>query len=228
MPRKRRDQTTPEEWREFLEAFEALHTLDAPFPRHVDFLDAHARVFESTCGGRRHHPHFLAWHRQLLHRFERSLQEVRRGVCVPYWDAAMEPAVPAALEEPRLLERWRVTRHFRFHDMPTREDIDMVRTQKRFHTFERLVEVLIHEPLLAAVGGIDARRCRGTMATASATLDPLYWVHLANIDRLLVEFQGRLPTETPRYARELLEPGPLFGVQVQAVLAINTLGYAYV
>ena len=102
-----------------------------------------------------------------------------------------------------------------------------MRSQKRFHTFERLVEVMIHEPVLAAVGGIDAHGCAGTIATAAATLDPLYWCHLANLDRLWVEFQGRLPAEVPRYARETLEPGPLFGVQVQTILAINVLGYAY-
>jgi hypothetical protein len=163
----------------------------------------------------------------ILHRFERALQEVRRSVCVPYWEFYADPAIPAALDDARSLERWRVTRHFWFHDMPAREEIDIVRSQKRFHTFERLVEVMIHEPVLSAVGGLDAHGCAGTIATAAATLDPLFWCHLANIDRLWVEFQGRLPTEVPRYARETLEPGPLFGVQVQSILAINVLGYAY-
>ena len=184
MPRKRHDQMTADEWKDYLEAFEALHSLETPFPRHVDFLDVHVRMFEDGSGRRRRHPHFLAWHRHLLHRFERALQEVRRSVCVPYWEFYADPAIPAALDDARSLERWRVARHFRFHDMPAREEIDIVRSQKRFHTFERLVEVMIHEPVLAAVGGIDAHGCAGTVATAAATLDPLYWCHLANLDRL--------------------------------------------
>jgi hypothetical protein len=227
MPRKRHDQTTPDEWRDFLEAFEALHSLDARFPRHLDFVGVHVGFFEGGCGGRRHHPHFLAWIRHLLVRFERALQEVRRTVCVPYWEWQSDPAIPAALDDPRLLERWGVTRHVRFHEMPSREEIDLVRGQKRFHTFERLVEVLVHEQVLAAVGGVDGRGCPGTIASAAAPLDPLWWVHLANIDRLWVEFQMRLPAEVPRYARETLEPAPLFGVQVQALLATNALGYGY-
>jgi hypothetical protein len=228
MPRKKHDQMTADEWKDFLEAFEALHSLDIPFPRHVDFLDVHVRAFDDGCGRRRRHPHFLAWHRHLLHRFERALQEVRRSVCIPYWEHYSDPAIPAALEDPRLLERWRVTRHFRFHDMPTREEIDVVRAQKRFASFERMLEVLVHEPVLSAVGGLDARGYPGTIGSATATLDPLFWCHLANVDRLWVEFQTRLPAEVPRYARETLEPGPLFGVQVQSILAISVLGYSYV
>ncbi|MGO8992370.1 MAG: tyrosinase family protein [Polyangiaceae bacterium] len=227
MPRKRHDQMTADEWSDLLEAFEGLHALDTPFPRHVDFLDVHVRAFEDRCGpgGR---PHFLAWHRHLLHRFERALQELRRSVCIPYWDVYTDPAIPAALDDPRRLERWRVTRHFRLHEMPTREEIDVVRAQKRFVSFERMIEALIHEPVLAATGGLDARGYPGTIASATATLDPLFWCHLANIDRLWVEFQTRLPAEVPRNARETLEPGPLFGVQVQAVLSISALGYGYV
>src|SRR6266568_803918 len=147
MPRKRHDQTSPEEWREFLDAFEALHSLDAPFPRHIDFLDVHVRMHEERYPRGlhpRHHPHFLAWHRHLLWKFERALQEVRRGVCIPYWCWHTEPAIPAALDEPRMLQRWGVSRNFRFHEMPTRVDIDVVRAQMSFHTFERLVEVLLH------------------------------------------------------------------------------------
>jgi hypothetical protein len=227
MPRKRHDQTTPDEWSDFLEAFDALHAIDAPFPRHIDFLEVHVRMFGDHRGCRRGRPHFLAWNRHLIHRFERALQEVRRTVCVPYWDVYTDPAVPAALDDPRRLDRWRVVRRFRLHEMPTREEIDVVRAQKRFASFERMIEVLVHEPVLAAVGGLDAHGYPGTIASATATLDPLWWCHLANIDRLWVEFQNRLPGEVPRYARETLEPGPLFGMQVQAVLATSALGYAY-
>lgn len=227
MPRKRHDQMTPDEWSDFLDAFEALHTLDAPFPRHLDFLEVHLRVFDGARGWHRGRPHFLAWYRHLLHRFERALQEVRRGVFIPYWDVYADPAIPDALDDPRRLERWRVTRHFRAHDMPSREEIDVVRAQKRFSTFERLVELVVHESVLAAVGGADARGCAGTLASAMATLDPLFWCHLANLDRLWVEFQTRLPAEVPRYVRETLEPAPLFGVQVQTVLSTTALGYGY-
>jgi tyrosinase len=230
MPRKRHDQVTADEWREFLEAFEVLHTLDAPFPRHLDFFDAHVRMFEAHCShgfGHRRHPHFLPWHRHLLWRFERALQEVRRGVIIPYWDFYTDPAIPAALDDPKILERWRVTRNFRFHEMPCREYVDVVRSQKRFDVFQRLVEATIHADVMAAVGGVDAHGCPGTMATSAATRDPLFWVHLANLDRLWAEFQTRCPQELPKSGRELLEPGPLFGVHVQTVLTINTLGYAY-
>ncbi len=228
MPRKRHDQMTADEWSDLLDAFETLHALDTPFPRHLDFLDVHMRVFED--GGRRPggRAHFLAWHRHLLHRFERALQEVRRSVCIPYWDIYTDPAIPSALDDPRQLERWHVTRHVRPRDMPTREEIDVVRAQKRFASFERMLEVLVHEPVLSAVGGLDARGYPGTIGSATATLDPLFWCHLANVDRLWVEFQTRLPAEVPRYARETLEPGPLFGVQVQSILAISVLGYSYV
>jgi hypothetical protein len=227
MPRKRHDLVTADEWTDFLEAFDALHTLGGPFPRLTDFADAHATLFDG-CGGRHpHHPHFLPWVRHLLHRFERALQETRRGAFVPYWSWEVDAAIPAALDQPELLERWRVVRQFRFHEMPPRELMDAVRAIKRFDVFQRMLEIAVHAEVVAAVAGADAHGRRGTFATAAATRDPLFWVHLANIDRMWVEFQARCPQEGPRTPREVLEPAPLFGVPVQAVLTVQTLGYAY-
>jgi Common central domain of tyrosinase len=224
MPRKRHDQTTAEEWNDFLEAFEALHILGGPFPRLNDFADAHATLLDGCGSGGGHHPHFLPWVRHLLHRFERALQETRRTVFVPYWAWDLDPAIPAALDQPELLDRWRVARQFRFHEMPPRELVDTVRVTKRFDVFQRLLEVALHGGVVAAVSGGGSYAHHGGLA---ATRDPLFWCHLANIDRLWVEFQARCPQEVPRNVRELMGPSPLFGVPIQAVLAVPALGYAY-
>jgi hypothetical protein len=53
---------------------------------------------------------FLAWHRQMLLRFEQRLQQVHPSAFIPYWDWIANPNSPARISEPALLGKWSVDR----------------------------------------------------------------------------------------------------------------------
>lgn len=61
---------------------------------HIDFYvgdgDGGARVAHMT-------PSFFPWHRKFLLEFERALQKVDSGVCVPYWDWTVDRTPAASL-----------------------------------------------------------------------------------------------------------------------------------
>jgi tyrosinase len=162
---------------------------------------------------------FLAWHRQFIAQFERRLQAANADVTLPYWDWIKDPEPPTPLSDPQLLERWSVQRdQFRAALMPTQMMVDAAKALPDFVGFQQAIEKA-HDGVHNAIGG--------DMGTARSPNDPVFFLHHANIDRLWTEWQSQHPGANPPNGSEVLQPPPLFGVEVSSVLDTQALGYVY-
>ena len=224
--RKNQARLSGREWSALIDAVNAIQARGATRPNYRDFVEVHLRAMT---GPRSHEwgvhsmpgmlgRNFLAWHRQYLLRFERRLQEVDPSVTLPYWNWIANPRLPASLNRPALLRRWRVRRQWQADFLPIRADVNAATRRNRFAPFQRLLEQA-HNNVHLAVGG--------EMATAESPADPIFWLHHANVDRLWAQWQRRHRRARPRNGSERLQPPPLFDVTVSTVLDIGRLGYRY-
>ncbi|MDQ3986728.1 MAG: tyrosinase family protein [Actinomycetota bacterium] len=226
--RKNAAEMTNGEWSSFIRAIDGTHGTGAARPTYREFVRVHVDAMTTAEGmawgvhsmsqhnmvGR----NFFAWHRLFLVRFENRLRQEEADVTLPYWNWRDDPAPPAAVSRPRLLERWSVDRSFDEDFMPTSAELDAVMERNRFKGFQYRLEML-HGSVHVAVGG--------TMETASSPADPLFWLHHANIDRLWARWQSQHRGQKPSNSDETLRPRPLFRKKVREVLSIRNLGYRY-
>lgn len=159
-----------------------------------------ANIHENYC------PHetsyFLAWHRGYLALFEDKLRQLC-GVSdfmLPYWDYYKYPALPAEftnhangnpLYVPRACNN--VVRALSLGAFG--ESIRSFEFGLSF-SFEAFIELMPHNRIHNIVGGV--------MGDMQSPQDPIFWLHHANIDRLLMCWQGmgngrRLPDMKSTY-----------------------------
>ena len=167
--------------------------------------------FINTCPHYQNSPndaaHFLAWHRLYLHYFEETVRSIsgRSDFSVPYWDysdpdqtklptAFLSPSAGGmtALYQPGRTEGLNEGNDFDENVIISiREGIKNLEEEKGspFFTFSHSLESNPHNLLHGALGGLMGR-------VPTAALDPIFWVHHANIDRLWAENSNqRLTTE---------------------------------
>jgi tyrosinase len=223
--RKKHSNLTAAEWQAFVNSVNALHGVQAAAPAYRDFVKVHSTAMSMqgmswavhTMGPTMPGRNFLAWHRWFLRQFEKRLQKLDPNVFVPYWDWIADPQIPAALSSPGLLAGWSVTRDWVPSQMPSAAVLAGATTQKTFIFFQRMLESGAHAAVHIAVGG--------DMDSASA--DPVFWLHHANIDRIWAAWQKKTSKKKPPNLNEILQPAPMFGVKVSSVLSITKLGYRY-
>ncbi len=161
---------------------------------------------------------FLAWHRYYLARLEKRLRDVEPGVALPYWDAVENRSIPGPLDDPVLMNKWKITRAWNDDELPDVEEWKSARKRKTFGAFQRKLEDM-HNDVHVAVGG--------NMETVQSPKDPLFWLHHCNVDRLWDKWQNDDNGAKPPNTDEKLEPPPLFDVKVAQVLKVSELGYGY-
>lgn len=147
-------------------------------------------------------PYFLAWHRGFLYYFERQLRLVSGDsqLVLPYWDYYTNPNIPSEFTSATAgnpLWASRVNTNVRnaltlapFSPTLTNFPRGMVRA------FEPSIESAPHNPVHDIIGG--------WMTTMESPVDPIFWLHHANIDRLWVAWVaaggGRtMPSKTSSY-----------------------------
>jgi hypothetical protein len=225
--RKSTSAMQPADWNLLIDAINKLHGTGAARPAYRDFVKVHLRAMTTAVGmAWRVHTmpehgvrgvNFLAWHRQFLIRFEQRLQQVHDAVFIPYWDWIANPAPPARISDPALLDRWSVDRDQDLSLMPSAADVAAVKDRDRFAPFQLALEV-VHNPVHNAIGG--------DMETAASPTDPLFYMHHANVDRLWYRWQERHPAQNPPNMDEVLKPA-LLNVPVSSVVDRTKLPYRY-
>ena len=125
-------------------------------------------------------------------------------------------APPVLLSKPALLRSWSVRRQWDPSWLPTQADLQAATAPSRFTAFQTRLEV-VHGYVHNAVGG--------TMAGPSSPADPVLSSYYANIDRRWARWQSSHRRARPPSGNETLQPRPLFGVKVSALLSIQNLGY---
>ena len=144
-------------------------------------------------------PAFLPWHRDFLRKLELALQSFEPLVSLPYWDWAdsesrnldIEPWLSFFGGRPNsggLFDHWTYVRNSSGGDwnLPNYDEIVTELEAPSFLQF-RSLETGSHVPGHTWTGG--------TMATGHSPLDPLFYLHHCNLDRLWAIWQLNNPTE---------------------------------
>lgn len=130
-------------------------------------------------------PYFFAWHRGYIYYFERQL----RAVCgdsqlvLPYWDYYTNPTLPAEFTNPSadnpLYEPSRVNNNVwdALSMAPFSSSLINFPTNSA-NAFEPSFESAPHNLVHNIIGGV--------MSDMQSPIDPIFWLHHANVDRLWV------------------------------------------
>lgn len=192
-------------------------------------------------------PAFLPWHRMYVYFFERILRKAadKPDFALPYWnysDSAAERILPAAFRDP---PSEAANPLFRTARRQVHNDGDPLPASVVSHSiamreatagpagarpgFYTIVELQPHNVIHTTIGGA------GLMSDpATAALDPIFWLHHCNIDRLWTRWiaQGRTnPTDATFLARVHRfwdEDGNLVEMTTREVMdTVSRLDYRY-
>ena len=169
---------------------------------------------------------FLPWHRVYVLRVEQMGQAIDPLFFVPYWRWTSPQAVPAWLAG--FLPTIRVAGPNRTGvrnppapglTLPTTAQMTAVMGQATFTGFVNAID---------SPHGRVHNWCNGTMSDTNwSPVDPLFWLHHAEIDRRWSIWQAAHPGLNPSLAAgadRIMDPWPETEVQVRSIAA---LGYSY-
>ena len=192
-------------------------------------------------------PAFLPWHRDFLRKFEQALQAVDSTVTLPYWDWTRSDSrdldsgpwktfFGGRNNKGGQFDHWNYTR--RLTDPPLSESdplpqLASIIAELRATTFTayRAMEGGSHVPGHTWTGG--------TMAERTSPLDPLFYLHHCNLDRLWAIWQqnnpgaeqydhtGVVSSDSVPAARVPLNGQMIGGATPASMLDHRTLGYRY-
>ena len=146
------------------------------------FANLHAMHFGH---GLHRSSHFLPWHREMLLRFERALQEQQPEITIPYWNSTVDISPSDELWAHEFLGQfdsaWRLRRVLGAASLPSSQQIDTNQARATYDAFWPELETVIHNPPHRWVGGV--------MATAASPGDPIFYLHHCWIDLLWARWQ---------------------------------------
>jgi tyrosinase len=129
--------------------------------------------------------HFLPWHREMLLRFERRLQQVHPDITIPYWASAVRRSTTDPLWANDFLGQfnaaWNLRRALGSAVLPTQQQVLTNRGRGTYNVFWSELESVIHNPPHNWVGGV--------MAGTASPGDPAFYLHHCWIDMLWVRWQ---------------------------------------
>ena len=222
-------------------AVTAMQALPASDPRS---WQAQATIHLEHC------PHgnwyFLPWHRAYLHRFEEICRELTGNddFALPYWNWTENPRLPAAVwgnNNPLFhANRFATQQSTARPEMVGPDIINEVLAETNFELFASqpaagqrdiseygLLEGSPHNHIHGLVGG--------DMQTFMSPLDPVFWMHHANIDRIWARwnFAGNPNTGSVRWRNFIFADnfvdrnGNPVNIRISETEDLRELGYTY-
>jgi tyrosinase len=175
--------------------------------------------------------YFLAWHRGFLYRLEAQLRKVsgNASLVIPYWDYCSEPLMPAAFTDstsPLYISNRAGTDVTNALSLNPFADTIINFQRGLTYAFEPTLESLPHNPVHNLIGGPMG-------SVTISPVDPIFWVHHANIDRLWCAWvnagNGRaMPDRTDPYWSGSFNYGPGVSTMGRAwTISATGLGYEY-
>jgi hypothetical protein len=169
---------TPAERERFVQAVQHV--------KSTGFLDQFAAIHERHFfHGIHRSSHFLPWHREMLLRFERALQEHDPEVTIPYWDSTVDRSPSDPLWNDDFLGQfdaaWDLDRALGSGPLSTAADVQVNQGRDNYNDFWRELERPIHNRPHVWVGGV--------MAGAASPGDPVFYLHHGWIDMLWAQWQ---------------------------------------
>jgi tyrosinase len=132
--------------------------------------------------------HFLPWHREMLLRFERRLQQIHPDITIPYWASAVRRSTTDPLWANNFLGQfnpaWNLNRALGPKPngiLPSQQLVLTNRGRSNYDTFWRELERFIHDPPHVWVGG--------AMNSFASPRDPAFYLHHCWIDMLWVKWR---------------------------------------
>jgi tyrosinase len=190
--------------------------------------------------------YFLPWHRQYVLDFERICRNLSGdpNFALPYWNWTTTRSIPAPFWQGALLDTTRsIGQNAQISgDFVGRPVIDRVLSKNDFELFASTrprvpFDQNNTDPVWQRRSGAKALLERtphdqvhvwinGNMVTLMSPLDPIFWLHHCNIDRLWAEWnaRGHRNTSSPLWRDFRLSP---FNVFVRDLQSITQLGYTY-
>lgn len=149
-----------------------------------------------------HCPHgswaFFPWHREYLYRFEEIIREVSgfEDFCLPFWDWSVNFNLPAICKDKK--------QTFFMNENSRKSDVShMVEEQTNLKIVKKSLAV---KDFVAFMGSSDGSgeveygphngvhvALGGTMGTFKSPMDPVFWMHHCNVDRLWAIWQEANP-----------------------------------
>ncbi|MBB3303463.1 subtilisin family serine protease [Rhizobium sp. BK077] len=195
--------------------------------------------------------YFLTWHRMYLWYFERVLQAASRdpSLRLPYWDYASDPTLPAAYRDATYTDEGGNTvpnplrvdaRRTVLNDgtgalSPNVSSASAAMSSPTYDSFSGSIEQTPHGAVHCSL--IEGSCPNGLMgAVPSSALDPIFYAHHTNIDRLYdcwlkVDEEGRSPSGQAHLDTEFTfvdSDGSTVKRRVGDMLSLSQLGYSYV
>ena len=168
--------------------------------------------------------HFLAWHGLYLHHFEEAVSAItnRADFSLPYWNYSDpdQRKLPVAFRDPNqggipgLFDAKRAS-YINDGTKDVHDNMDTLLKQLEeakdapFFVFSKTLELGIHNNIHVNIGYDKITGERGTMLpVTTAALDPIFWVHHANVDRLWKSISNTRLTAEGLGAKP---PGQIYG-----------------
>ncbi len=239
------------------EAITKMHKLPAEDPRS---WRGQALIHPNFCPhNSAQRPDFTLWHRHYLTYFERLCGRLSGNpdFALPYWDWTANrgrlpkqfdtgPLSVAKWKDPSnyLSEKWGPQRiatvgtravsstrglgdNPRLRGAFTPAAINNILSQKRFDLFQKMLEGGPHNAAHVITGGRN-----GHMINGLSSLDPIFWLHHCNVDRILARWQraGNMVNPPPRFKYFLNfvdETGTSVTVTAADAMNFEAMGYTY-
>lgn len=172
--------------------------------------------------------YFLAWHRGYIYHFEQQLRTVsgNSALTLPYWDYYRSSTIPSEFTDPTsalYIANRQNTNVYNALDLSPFDPSVYNFERGRPDAFETRIESAPHNPVHNIIGGV--------MADMQSPLDPIFFLHHANIDRLwhawaLPDGKG-MPASTTSYWSGNFRYASNLTIQRNKTYYPGWLGYDY-
>jgi hypothetical protein len=201
---------TTDELHDLREALAAMYALPASDPNSfAKVASFHGGPPTAYCAHGA--PGFFTWHRAYLMAFENALRYVGCHVDLPYWDWSSGPTtgVPAACRLPTYVNKLGATVDNPLYSGPRaaggqtnrRADIDTTAFDDLASSAQAAMTAATFSSFQSQISGVHGSvhgRTGGDMGSVpTASYDPIFYLHHANVDRLWADWQVTHPGLTP-------------------------------